>query len=137
MSPLASIRDHTNAIVGVLKDLFEPFDMDVPVGRGSAEGLEVPYVVVYNIPGGGMSGSLENPFEDADLVYQVTCVGKNQEQAEWLVDQVMVLVEGFEVEGRSIALVTPDGGPGVRPDKDETPPVFFSTPRFTVKSTPA
>lgn len=127
---IASIREHTDGVIAALEGV------GLTVGDGTAAGLTAPYAVVYNITGGDMSGTLENPYEDAELIYQVTCVGKTREQAEWVVDKAMVLVDGFEVEGRHIALVRPDGGPGTRPDYDVTPPLFFSTPRFTIYTTP-
>jgi hypothetical protein len=129
---VASVRTHTDAVVVALEAA------GLSVGDGSGDGLSVPYCVVYNISGGRMSGNLDDPFEDADLVYQVTCVGQTREQAEWVADKATVtLVNGLSVTGRSIVLVTPEGGPGTRPDRDVTPPVYFTTPRFTIKSTPA
>lgn len=129
---VASIRTHSDAVIAALEGA------GLTVGDGTADGLTVPYAVVYNISGGRMSGNLDDPFEDADLVYQVTCVGRTREQAEWVADKATVtLVAGFSVAGRSIVLVTPEGGPGTRADRDVTPPVYFSTPRYTIKSTPA
>lgn len=132
---IALVRNHTDAIIAKL--LAEVAGTEVTIGDGDAEGLKPPYMVVYSIQGGEMSGSLERPFEDADLVYQVTCVGETREQAEWVADRAMSLLEGFVVTDRNIALVSPEGGPGTRVDRDVDPPVFISTPRFTVKSTPA
>lgn len=123
------IREHTDAVITTLEAA------GLTVGDGDASGLTAPYAVVYTIDP-NYYGTLDNPYENADIVYQVTCVGKTREQAEWVQDKAMVLLDGFEVDGRHIAHVRPDGGPGVRPDRDVTPPVFFSTPRFTVKTTP-
>lgn len=123
------IREHTNGVIEALEAL------GLTVGDGTAAGLTAPYAVVYAL-NPEFFGSLENPFEDGDLVYQVTCVGKTREQAEWVVDKAMALLDGFTVTGRSIAYVSVDGGPGTRPDYDVTPALFYSTPRFTIKTTP-
>lgn len=131
MSPVASLRVHTDAIIAALETA------GLTVGDADAAGLSAPYVVVYSIPGGRVSGTLANPHEDAEIVYQVTCVGSTREQAEWLADKSMTLLDGLSVAGRSIAFVDADGFPGTRRDTDVTPPVFVSTPRFTVTTTPA
>lgn len=129
---VASIRTHTDGVIASL------VAAGLAVGDADAKGLSPPYAVVYSIPGGEMSGNLDDPYEDAELVYQVTCVGSTREQAEWVADKALTtLVAGFSVTGRSIALVRPDGGPGTRPEYDVTPPRFNSVLRFTIKSTPA
>lgn len=131
---IPNLREHTAAVVSAL----EAAGLTVFGGPNGAppSAAVPPYAVVYHL-NDIFFGTLEEPDEDADLVYQVTCVGKSDEQAEWVMDRAMVLVEGFEVEGRSITRVRPDGGPGPRPDYDVSPVVFYATPRFTIKSTPA
>lgn len=125
------MRKHTDAVIAALETA------GLTVGDAEAQGLSAPYVVVYSIPGGRIYGTLENPHEDGNIVYQVTCVGMTREQTDWLVDEVMVLLDGLTVTGRSIKFVDVDGFPGVRPDNDVSPPVFYATPRFTVSSSPA
>lgn len=128
---VADVRVHTDAVIAALEAA------NLTVGDADAEGLTPPYVVVYPIAGGEMFGSLDDPYEDADLLYQVTCVGRTREQAEAITNRAMALLNGFSVTGRSIALVSPEGTPGTRPDHDVDPPVFYSTPRFRIKTTPA
>lgn len=128
---VAVIRDHTDAVIAALEAT------GLTVGDADANGLTAPYAVVYQIPGGRMYGSLDAPFDDAELVYQVTCVGTTREQAEWVTDKAMALLNGFSVTGRSVALVMPEGGPGIRRDDDVQPPMYYSTPRFTIKTTPS
>lgn len=129
---IALVRTHTDGVIAALEAA------GLTVGDADGEALSPPYCVVYSIPGGSRSGNLDAPYDDADFVYQVTCVGTTREQAEWVTDKATVtLLNGLSVTGRSIALVSPDGNPGVRPDYDISPPLFYSTPRFTLKSTPA
>ncbi len=126
-----SLRKHTDSVIGLLRGA------GLTVGDAEAQNLTPPYVVVYSLPGGRSYGTLANPHEDADIDYQVTCVGTTREQAEWLVDRATALLNGFSVANRSITFVSLDGFPGIRRDDDLTPPVFFGTPRFTVTTTPA
>jgi hypothetical protein len=128
---VVSLRRHTDAVIALLESA------GLTVGDAEAQGLTPPYVTVYSIPGGRVFGTLANPHEDAEIVYQTTCVGTTREQAEWLVDKSTALLNGFSVAGREITFVDMDGFPGVRRDDDASPPVFVATPRFTVTSTPA
>lgn len=127
---VANLREHTDAVIAALETAgLTVYDGVAPATPGTK------YAVVHHI-NDEFSGTLAQPFEDARLVYQVTCVATTREQVEWVMDKAMVLLDGFEVDGRHIAFVRPDGGPGIRWDADVTPPVFYATPRFTVISTP-
>lgn len=127
----ASQRKHTDGVIAALEAA------GLTVGDGEAPSGSPPYVNVHAIPGGRAFGSLEEPHEDAELVYQVTCVGTTREQAEWLADKSMVLLDGVTVDGRSIAFVELDSLPGSRRDTSVTPEVWQATPRFRLKSTPS
>jgi hypothetical protein len=98
------------------------------------QGAVTKYCVVYPIPGGSVSGSLGDPEGDAELVYQVTCVGRTREQAEWVVNKAMGLTAGFNVVDRHIARVFLDTPSGVTRDDQADPPLFYATPRFKVLS---
>lgn len=132
-------RAHTDAVIAALEaaglvvgDAEAPTDVDP---------REDPYVVVYPIAGResfgtSRSGSLEEPFEDAELVYQVTCAGGSRKEVEWLADKVEVLLDGVTVAGRRIHVV-PEMNPGVTRTSNETPPIFEATPRYRLMSTPS
>lgn len=130
---MALIREHTKGVVAALEEA------GLEVGDGVApDGELTKYAVVYHIPGGRISGTLDEPAEDAELIYQVTCVGTTTTQAEWVADQaIQALLSGVTVPDRRIARVILQGGPGTRRDDDAKPPMFYTTPRFTLKSTPA
>ena len=49
---------------------------------------EVPYFIVYSLPGGGLTGGGQAPEADATWLYQVTCVGSRTDQIEWAMDRV-------------------------------------------------
>ena len=127
----ASLQEHTNGVISALETT------DLPVGRAEAPDDPLPYYVVYPIPGGRVMGNLDDPHGDAELVYQVTCVGETSEQVELLVDKAMALLDGIEVPGRSISQVDIDTNAGVRRGDESAPPLFYATPRFTILSTPA
>lgn len=135
MSP-PLFRDHTAAVVAALDAV-----AGLVVGRGEmptlAAGADKKYCVVYSIPGGRLSGSLEDAEEDGELVYQVTCVGETNDQAEWVVDKVMALLDGIgPVQGRVIPRVALESMPGVFRDESIDPPLFVATPRFRIFTTP-
>lgn len=126
----ASQREHTDGVIAALEAA------NLTVGDGEAPSGSPPYAVVYPIPGGRAFGSLSEPHEDAELVYQVTCVGLTREQAEWVADKSMALLDGVTVEDRVIAFVELDSMGGARRDTTVTPAVWQATPRFRLKSTP-
>lgn len=127
---IPSLRDHTDAVIATLAAAgLTVYDGKAP------DTVPTKYAVVHHI-NDEFFGTLANPFEDAELVYQVTCVANTREQVEWVMDKAMTLLDGFEVAGRNIAFVRPDGGPGIRWDNDVTPAVFYATPRFTITTTP-
>lgn len=126
-----ALRTHTDAVIAKLEAA------GLNVGDADAEGLTAPYAVLYDIPGGRSFGTLENPNDDAELVFQVTCVGETREQSAWVADKaITALLSGLTVSGRSIARVTIDSFPGTFPERDASPPLFTSTPRFRLTTTP-
>lgn len=132
-------RDHTDAVIAALTagDLTVG-DHKAPDGAGrQGDGAFREYVVVYRIPGGRRSGNLEDPYGDAEFIYQITCVGTSRRQAEWLADNVdELLLAGVDVDGRSVRVV-PHGNPGDPREDDVNPSIFSATPRYRLMSTPS
>ena len=135
--PLPLKQKHTDAVIAKLAGTsgFSTFDSNAPAPEDRPE----KYVVVYPIPGGSRGGTLAGPFDDAEIVYQVTCVGQTRQQAEWVRDKVeAALLTGITVSGRHIPLVRPEGGDdGTYRDDTVTPPLYYTTPRYRVHTTPA
>jgi hypothetical protein len=132
-------REHTDAVIAALEAV------GLLVGDGEAptedhghqdDGSFINYVVVYPLPGGTRSGNLDDPYGDAQLPFQVTCVGRSRRQAQWLLDEVEVILDGVTVAGRSIHPM-PDSNPGVVRDDDLGKPLFYATPRYKLKTTPS
>jgi hypothetical protein len=98
----------------------------------------VPYMIVWALPG-QFNGTIGDPQDDAELSYQVTCVGETREQAEWVADKAIDALVGqtITVTGRSVMQYIELGDTGTtRRDDDVKPSVFIATPRFDVYTTP-
>jgi hypothetical protein len=125
------LRTHFNAVKTALAAL------GVTVGDAEAPTVAPPHVALYQIDGGGLSGTLEDPNDDAELIYQATCTGVSREQTQWLVDKTFGLLAGVAITGRSVPLVQLEMMPGVKRDDNVSPPIFWATPRFRLFSTPS
>lgn len=133
-----SQRDHTNAIADLLDTI-----PDVTVGRGirntepdgTGQPLTPPCIVVHPLPGGGRYGDLDDVGKHATLLYQLSCYGLTQQQAEWVADQTQLLLDGLDVPGRSIQVVRADFGSS-EAVRDDTvgAPWFQATPRYRIVS---
>jgi hypothetical protein len=130
--PLPAVREHTDAVIATLAAA------GLAVGDAKAPAGDPPYDVVYSIPAGGWTGTLAAPNDDGSLVYQVSCVGKSRQQAEWLADKaIATILGGVAVTGRSVPFVELDLSGGVSRDDDRTPPLWVAAPRFRFATTPA
>lgn len=136
-----SQRDHTSAVVAALEGA------GLVVGRGirntepdgSGDTIPPPCAIVHPLPGGDRYGTLDDWAKHADMMYQVTCVGATQSQAEWVRDQTEVLLDGIVVDGRHIDIVkVEDGADAVdRDDSIHGDTMFTAMPRYRVSSSPA
>lgn len=153
MAQLASLRTHTDAILALLRTNLYVFDAGAPdlddtpgsTGEWGWQGTPGrskfrPYAVLYPLTGGVFDGTLGCPDDDANLIWQVTCVGSTRTQCEWAADKTLETLVGATpaVAGRGITRLYADiAGGGVRRDDSVQPPVFISTPRFRAYSSPA
>lgn len=151
MADLAKLNPHTSAVVDALDAELKTFDSGAPdvetpsPGEGwgwqgvPGQSKFKPYFVVYPLLGGMFDGTLGCPDDDASLIYQVTCVGRDRPQCEAAVDRANQVLIGqpLTVPGRFIYRVWADmAGGGARRDDTVQPPVFIATPRYRVESTP-
>lgn len=109
------------------------------VGGDCASGTWRPWVVVYPLRGGDLDGSIGLGQEDAAALYQLTCVGATQEQAEWVADtaRTALLSASLTAPDRAVVLVTVDELGGSTRDDDAQPPVWFIADRYRLLTTPA
>lgn len=100
-----------------------------PVVDGDALAVpDFPYAIVYPVAGGGFSGSLAFPDEDAAFEFQVTGVGLRLDQADWMTDKVRSVVLGRSGSGNFLYEMTvtdhavvnrePTGPPGAPVESD-------------------
>lgn len=141
---IASLRTHSNAIKTKLAATTVLVGDAIKPAAGGfvglpGESLFTPYMVLYPLAP-SFGGTIAAASDDAEIEYQVTCVGETREQAEWVADQaIAALVEQtVTITGRSVMrLRLTDAGGGVRRDDDVLPSVFYTTPRFALYTTPA
>lgn len=145
---VASLRTHTNAMLAKLiatmsattvGDAKKPSGGGWPPGTVPGQSIFVPYAILYPLTP-EFDGTLAATQDDAEITYQVTCVGSTREQAEWVADKAIVAFVGqtVTITGRSLvrAMQLSDGGGGIRRDDTVQPPLFIATPRFSLWTTP-
>jgi hypothetical protein len=100
----------------------------------------LPYVVVYDIPGGEYSGPpWADPEGIAEFYFQTTCVGGTASQANWMADFVRTLVVGRTATGDFTTALTVTGASVMdrysldgTSAADATGSLYQSTPRFCI-----
>lgn len=131
-------------ITDLCVDFLEAIDGDHLVGRGQqpkGSGWQgdlgnspfVAYVTLHRV-GGDLDGSIAEPLEDLELVYQPTCTGATEAQCELLNDKVreaMADLTNWVTDGRYATLVSVDLL-DLRRDDTVEPSVFMSRDRFRV-----
>jgi hypothetical protein len=138
MPSTVDLLPHDLAVIAALETIGKPVGF-AEAPPGALEGVRTrtgpDYYCVYPL-NTARDGSLGDPFTQADLIYQVTCVGRLAAGVRWLVDQLEPALHTVTVAGRQIIGVRPSDDAGVRTDFDTTPPVFTATPRYTLVSVP-
>jgi hypothetical protein len=97
------------------------------------------YVVLYPMSGGLVDGTIDNPNEDASVLYQITAVGATAEQTELVADRARVAITSGTYPatgGRSVLLVEVDMVGGVSRDDDAQPPVYYQPDRYRFRTAP-
>lgn len=142
---IASLRTHTDAIVAKIEAqglvTGDATDPDTAFGWQSTPGQSqfIPYVIVYPLLGGTFDGSLGCPDDDAELLWQATCVGSTRTQCEWVLDEVNDALVGqiVVVDSRAVKRISADVLGGARRDDTVQPPTFIATPRYRALSVPS
>lgn len=138
MRTTVELLPHDLAVIAALETTGKPvgFAAAPPGALDAVQKRTGPdYLILYPL-NTFRDGSLGDPWKDADLVYQVTCVGRLAAGVRWLVDQIEPALLGTTVAGRAITQVVPEDGGQVSLDVDVTPPVYIATPRYRLSSTP-
>lgn len=90
------LANETGKLVGVC---------EAPSGATPADG----FYVLYPMPGGSVSGTLGEPDRQASLVYQVTSVGKRDDQVQQLADRAYDVVLDRAASGAFENALAPAG----------------------------
>lgn len=124
----ASARVHVDA----LAQLVAAAGLVVFVTRAD-EGASYPYVVLHPTSGQLEATSLEDPYGELVVDFQLTAVGETPEQALWAADKAAAALAGARptVAGRTSWAVTPEEAFPVQRDEDLTEPVFFAVNRYS------
>lgn len=150
MSTVHQGRPLTDAILASLAaddiivgdNLKPPEDQDDTCGWTGTPGQStfIPYAIVWPIPGGVTSGTIQDEHADAFPIYQITSIGATRDQCEWLADKVRVVAErrsSWSPVGRTVMQVRVDQFGGATPDHTAQPPVHMCPDRYRPITTPA
>lgn len=93
--------------------------------------LTDPYAILYPLSENPF-GPLSDSSESAEWRWQVTCVGRDRIQAQWMQQKVRAALLGWTptVSGLDTHAVLLLDGSGIERDRDFTPHRFYSTDRF-------
>jgi hypothetical protein len=131
---------HDLAVVDALETIGKPVGFaQAPANALNSSGLPVQdYITLYPIGGGRRDGTIDDPYGEAQLVYQTTIVGRLPDGVRWIAGQIEEALLGVTVAGRSVIQVVPEDLEGVFADRDVGPPhPFYSTPRWRIWTVPA
>jgi hypothetical protein len=132
MSTPPEVLPHRDAIKEALEGVGLAVGLGVAPDPAPAAGL---YAVLYMSPGQTMSESLADQRTDMQVMFQVTCVGADEERCLWVVDKVRrALHPRLEVTGRKAFRAEELGGPPMLRDDDLTPPVFYLPIQFMLRT---
>lgn len=88
--------------------------------------LVAPYAVLYRGGPGVLDGPVSDPHADGQPLYQLTCVGRDPNQAEALADRLRpVLLARHAVTGLVVMQAVLETSQPVRRDDSTTPPLFY------------
>lgn len=131
---------------GNVRTLFDAvytlLDSVLPVAVGDSQApTTLPHVIVYSVRGGLIDGTLGEPDVDFVQPFQVTCVSRRRDQAQWLQHEVrdLLLSQTLVVPGRGVTRVYIDDPSGVEHDDtlgEAEGQRFFSTDIFNVMTGP-
>lgn len=93
------------------------------LGDGTAPASPIfPYAVLYPLPSPTHDGDLGIPDRDRGWLYQVTSVGTNRFDVQWMADEIEIAMEGetFAPSGITVMDVENDTRGAVTRDDDTT-----------------
>lgn len=100
MAGILPDRKITDALIALLETATGKLIGDVRAPEPTTDDdPDYPYAVVINLGRVQMSGSIAAPHADVAIEYQVTSVGKDRIQADWMADAVREAILGRDSGG--------------------------------------
>lgn len=92
-----------------------------------------PYAVVYPLLDEDSEGALNDPTQAVTWAFQVTCIADGAAGAQWMQKKVRDALHGHSptVAGVGTTPIHLADGSGITRDDAISPPLFYSTDRFT------
>ena len=117
---------HDLAVKAALETIGKPVGYgNAPANALTTSGLPATDYLVLHRVGGGRLGTLNDPYADAQLVYQVNAVGKLPDGVAGLLGRVEAALLATSITGRQVTQVEPLAEQGPQPDRDIGPPHPF------------
>lgn len=132
MSSPPEVLPHRDAVVAALEGVGLTVGLGAAPDPAPAAGL---YAVLYMSPGQVMSESLADQRTDMQVMFQVTCVGADEERCLWAADKARAALHPpLTVTGRKAFRVEELGGPPMLRDDDLAPPLFYVPIQFMLRT---
>jgi len=127
------VLPHRDAVVAALEGVGLTVGLGEAPDPAPAGGL---YAVLFMSPGQVLTESLADQRTNMQVMFQVTCVGPDEERCLWVVDRVhQALHPVLTVAGRKAFRAEELGGPPMLRDDDVTPPLMYLPIQFMLRST--
>lgn len=143
MGTRPDLRAHSNAVLDALATgTTKPIgDHEAPDAGGwtGEEGKSAfePYAVLLQ-HGADFTGPIGDPYADADVTYEVVCVGLTEEQASWMEKSAdaQMSKDLIAVPNRAVSGVIPQSRGTVQRDDTGKPPLYYVRSMYLLKTTP-
>jgi hypothetical protein len=129
---VATLRPHTDAVITALEGAGLVVGLAAkPDGAGSKWAVIHPF-------GQDEATSIADPHAGMLYTVQVMSFGLGPEQAEWVADRARAaLLVSLAIEGRTWIGVQHEPSPPLARDDDVSPPVFYLSETFRIRTSPA
>lgn len=128
------------AMAQAVQGLLTSAGLSSSIGEAPTD-LNPPHVVVWPGAGFEVPTDLHDVIGDLELSIQLTAIGTTAEQAQWASDKARNAVNRVipaDIEDYTFwPIYAENSSQPVRRDDQVEPPLFISTSRWTIRSTPA
>ena len=100
---------------------------DIPIEVGDRDN-DPPTMILFPLDNVWWFFQMDDSFTEANMMFQLTCVGVSWQQSVWLCEQAMDVILSIETE--NIKRIRPHTTPQPQLDDAVTPPVWFAPTRW-------